>query len=235
MKKVFPTLSEEVRIKALEAFYTNNFTQARWNWFVDLTKSTDNSIELTGRLFVLRSEADQNKLAEKLKDVFVDFDRLDSDASQMRFLEKIDAFYGKVPVVQTWMLSLVNGNRPSHMKAVAIAKLSAVKASGLDSNIGTLAHHAEPEVRAAAIEAIPSVCPKKLWSILDEAAKTEPSTLVLERVLSDLSSLKGKEALNTLKVVESRDGKLPKEVLSRLPEVKRDLASAPQTNKCAQQ
>jgi HEAT repeat protein len=232
IQKVFATLQEDVRLKTLEAFATNNPTAARKAWFYELSKSSDYSIGVSGRIYSLRGETDENKIANNLKAVFADFEHL-GEASQMRILEEVNTHFATSPTAQEWMLSLVDGSRPSHMQAVAIQELSAVKASGLDSHLGHLAHNSEPEIRAAAIEAIPVVCPKGLWNILDEAARTEPNSFVLQRILTDLSYLKGKDADKTLKAVKARDGKLPKEVTSILPTIERDLASAPQTNRCA--
>lgn len=231
MKTLFPKLDENVRVKALEAFSARP-TAARIAWLQELTLNPDIAVETAAHIFLLTTETDAGRIKEGLAGVFTDFDRLEA-VEQGRMVEAIANKFGDNADVQAWLVSLFNDKHPAAVQVAAILKLTARNASGLTGQIEKLVHEKAPEVRAAAIEAIPKVCPQGYWGILQEEASTESNMLVLRRVVDVLFDLNSQDAQKVLKTVKARDGKLSKDLFARVSAAEGELKAQPLKNVCA--
>ncbi len=231
VKVVWPTLNEQVRMNALDAFAARP-TEARIKWFQELTKSPDMAIQTLSQTILLTLEKDPAKIQNGLKGIFEDFNGINS-VEQGRMIELIGNKFGAQPTTQKWLLTLIDKNRAAHVQVTAIRKLMSTNINGLDGHIQQFVQNETPEVRAAAIEAIPQLCPEGYWRILQQEASAEPSMFVLRRVVDVLSNLKGQDAQRVLKTVKARDGKLSKDVFAQVAVTEKSLTAQPQTNVCA--
>src|SRR5262249_15867370 len=134
--------------------------------------------------------------------------------------------------VRTLELALVGQTKYPQIKASAIRRLSAQNTKELATEIHKLTKDQAPEVRAAAIEAIPFVCPTDRWATLEESAKIESNNIVLRRLMDTLSLLKSQGADSVLRTVEARLAKLTEDLRQKATETRKDLHSPPNTNRC---